>query len=55
MDKELLKDVYLLLQSIAAYPKRSIGSIKNTYVPQLSVKKVDNITERVRSALKEFF
>ena len=47
MDREFLDDIYLLLQSIQAGAKGSIGSINNTYLPQLSVKRVDDMAEKV--------
>ena len=53
MDREFLNDIYLLLQSIQAYPKGSIGSMGNIYLPQLSVKRVDIMAEKVRRLLTD--
>jgi len=52
MDREFLTDFYLLLQSIQAV-KGSIGSIGNVYLPQLSVKRVDIMAEKVRRLLTD--
>ncbi len=53
MDREFLTDIYLLLQSVQAYRKGSIGSIGNVYLPQLSVKRVDIMAEKVRRLLTD--
>jgi hypothetical protein len=42
-----------LIWSIMSGPKRSIGSVDNTYCPQLSKKMVDDLEQEISKHLKE--
>ena len=44
---QLLTDILYHLRAIQLSGKGSIGSIDNTYLPQLAVKDVDALTDRV--------
>lgn len=48
--EELLREIYSLLNTIRWARKGSIGTINNVYLPQLPVKRVDELTAQVRAA-----
>ncbi len=53
MDREFLNDIYLLLQSIQAYPQVTTSDMGFAYLPRLSVKRVDIMAEKVRLLLTD--